>query len=73
MDIGHIGLPPHLAGRVSNYDFWHAFITHLASRGASLAGLLRLAGHKHVYTTARYIHARGRPQRNPYRCSRRTP
>lgn len=53
----NIGLPPHLAGRVSYHDFRHAFITHLASRGASLAGLQRLAGHKHVYTTARYIHA----------------
>lgn len=54
----HIGLPEHLAGRVSYHDFRHAFITHLADANAPGPALQYLAGHKHFATTARYIHAR---------------
>lgn len=52
-----IGLPPHLAGRVSYHDLRHAFLSDLAASGASLAGLQYLAGHRHASTSARYIHA----------------
>lgn len=52
-----IGLPEHLAGRVSHHDLRHSFMTELAESGASLAGLQYLAGHQHASTSARYIHA----------------
>jgi integrase len=51
----NIGLPEHLAGRVSYHDLRHFFITELAESGASLAGIQYLAGHKHASTTSRYI------------------
>jgi integrase len=51
-----IGLPEHLAGRVSYHDLRHAFITDLAASGASLAGIQYLAGHGNAATSARYIH-----------------
>jgi integrase len=50
-----IGLPPHLAGRVSYHDLRRSFLTDLAQSGASLAGMQYLAGHKHASTTSRYI------------------
>lgn len=53
-----IGLPPHLAGRVSYHDFRRAFLTHLAEANVSAPALQYLAGHSHLSTTARYIHAR---------------
>lgn len=52
-----IGLPEHLAGRVSYHDLRHAFITDLAEQGASISGIQYLAGHGSAATSARYIHA----------------
>ena len=51
-----IGLPRHLAGRVSYHDLRHSYLTHLAESGASLAAIQYLGGHKHASTSARYIH-----------------
>lgn len=51
-----IGLPEHLAGRVSYHDLRHAFISDLAARGASIAAIQYLAGHGNAATSARYIH-----------------
>lgn len=46
------------AARVSDHDIRHAAITHLVSSpGTTLAGAAYLAGHTHVGTTSRYVHA----------------
>jgi integrase len=52
-----IGLPDELARKVGPHDIRHAYLTHLASSGANVAGIAYLAGHKHLSTTARYVHA----------------
>jgi integrase/recombinase XerC len=41
----------------SIYDFRHSRISNLANSGAPLAGVAFLVGHKHVSTTALYVHA----------------
>jgi integrase len=41
----------------SVYDFRHSRISYLANSGAPLSGVARLVGHKHVSTTALYVHA----------------
>jgi integrase len=41
----------------SIYDIRHSRISHLANSGAALAGVAFLVGHKHVSTTALYVHA----------------
>lgn len=52
------GLPPSDARKVGPHDLRHAAMTHAASSpGAPLAGIAYLAGHLHVSTTARYVHA----------------
>lgn len=35
----------------------HAYATHIAHSGASIAGLQALMGHRHLSTTSRYVHA----------------
>lgn len=53
-----VGLPPEDARKVGPYDLRHAAMTHVASAPmAPLAGIAYLAGHRHVSTTARYVHA----------------
>jgi integrase len=46
------------AERVTNYDFRHARLTFMASTTPDLAGIAYLAGHRHVSTTALYVHGR---------------
>lgn len=46
------------ASKVSPHDIRHAAMTHLVSTpGVPLAGAAYLGGHKHVSTTALYVHA----------------
>lgn len=51
------GMDPHDAASLSAHDFRHASITDLVSQPqASLAATARIAGHKSIATTARYVH-----------------
>lgn len=52
------GLSEDDAKHVSAHDFRHAMLTHLGGMPATnLLGMAYLAGHKHVSTTAVYMHA----------------
>jgi integrase len=51
------GLEPFRAHHLGYHTFRHARLTHLGERTTNLAGLAYLAGHKHVTTTALYVHA----------------
>ena len=46
-----------LARHVSPHDFRHAALTTMASTTPDLPGIAHIAGHKHVTTTAGYVHA----------------
>jgi site-specific recombinase XerD len=50
-----IGLPPHLAGRVSYHDLRRSFITNELARGTPLAAVQYLAIHKNPSTTDKYV------------------
>jgi integrase len=52
-----LGLREDMARKVGPHDVRHAVLTHLASSSANVAGIAYLAGHKHLATTARYVHA----------------
>lgn len=41
---------------LADYDFRHARLTYLASNTQNLTGAAFLAGHRHVSTTALYVH-----------------
>ena len=47
--LAHLGLTP--------YDFRHSRTTIGANSGAPLTGIAYIVGHKHVSTTALYIHS----------------
>lgn len=51
------GLAPHRARHLGYHTLRHARLTHLGERTRNLAGLAYLAGHRHVTTTALYVHA----------------
>lgn len=52
------GLRAHRATKLSNHDFRHSFITHLAGRTKDIASVAYLAGHKRVTTTNIYVRPR---------------
>ena len=43
--------------RISDYDFRHSRLTHLAQHSDNLVRVMYLAGHKQPATTARYLAA----------------
>ena len=45
-----------IEGPISPYDLRHSRASQLANSGAPLAGVARLLGHRHVSTTAIYVH-----------------
>lgn len=50
------GLEPFRARHLGHHAFRHARLTHLGEKTTNLAGLAYLAGHRHVSTTALYVH-----------------
>jgi integrase len=52
------GLSEHDAAHLSNHDFRHGALTHLAETSGDLLAISYLGGHKHLTTTSRYLHAR---------------
>jgi len=51
------GLSEERSKHLSYHDFRHAALTHMASDTTDLAGMAFLAGHKHITTTALYVHS----------------
>lgn len=51
------GLSEERAHHLSYHDFRHASLTHMASDSTDLVGMAFLAGHKHITTTAQYVHS----------------
>lgn len=54
------GLSSSRAEDFAPHDLRHARITHLLEAGAHIEGVQFLVGHKHLTTTAKYVHARRR-------------
>ena len=52
-----IGMDPDAAHHLSNHDFRHGRLTDMGEHTTELAGMAFLAGHKHVTTTAKYVHS----------------
>ena len=51
------GLNEERSKHLSYHDFRHAALTHMASDSTDLVGMAFLAGHKHITTTAQYVHS----------------
>ena len=51
------GLSDAVAAQVKPYTLRHSRLTHIGQRTSNVVGLMHFAGHKHLGTTMKYLHA----------------